>query len=359
MEVHEGDQRWSRQAPHQAHHDENETGECNDKENMEVFSKHLQKVYNQQRPTFADAAKLIAQREVLHEIGECISWKEFNKAVMKLANDKSPEENGVPPNAFKCLDSENRQTIYQYICDFWGGEMDYEEWHTGLVKLLPKSGDLRNPNKWRGITLMDVCCMLQNLQHYTGRESLQAAQPAWDRASIRRDADEGMCQRPLLHQIIVAYETPAQSPIIHIMFVDLVKAYEDTVNHELLFQILERYGAPSQYVDAIRRLYNSVIVKISIGTEKAEISQTVGVRQGDNLSPVIFIFLMSACAESMQDELDARGMMERAKCRKVNLTNPNPNLPISPKTSKLERNLSSLISTTWMMEPSCLPQERA
>lgn len=133
------------------------------------------------------------------------------------------------------------------------------------------------------------------------------------------------------------------------MFVDLVKAYEDTVNHELLFQILERYRAPSQYVDAIRRLYNSVsvIVKISIGTEKAEISQTVGVRQGDNLSPVIFIFLMSACAKSMQDELDARGMMERAKCRKVNLTNPNPNLPISPKTSPGGRHPYGQVMLEW------------
>jgi hypothetical protein len=102
------------------------------------------------------------------------------------------------------------------------------------------------------------------------------------------------------------------------MFVDLVKAY-DTVNHELLFQILERYGAPTKYVNAIRRLYSSLIAKISIGGEKAEIPQTVGVRQGDNLSPVIFLFLMSACAESLQDELDARGM-EKAKCRKIDLT---------------------------------------
>jgi hypothetical protein len=114
----------------------------NDRDNMKVFSKHLQKVYNQRRPIYADAAKLIAQREIMQEIGESISWEEFNKAVMKLTNDKSPGENGVPPNAFKCLDDENKQAVHQYICDFWDGEMDYEDWHTGLVKLLPKSGNL-------------------------------------------------------------------------------------------------------------------------------------------------------------------------------------------------------------------------
>jgi hypothetical protein len=125
-------------------------------------------------------------------------------------------------------------------------------------------------------------------------------------------ADGLFCIKSLLH-MRHQHNLPS-----YVMFVDLVKAY-DTVNHELLFQILERYGAPPKYVNAIMRLYNSLIAKISIGSEKAEIPQTVGVRQGDNLSPVIFLFLMSACAESMDVELEARGM-EKPKCRKIDLT---------------------------------------
>jgi hypothetical protein len=41
-----------------------------------------------------------------------------------------------------------------------------------------------------------------------------------------------------------------------------------------------------------------VIVKI--GREKAEIDQEVGVRQGDDVSLVIFLFLMSAFAETQE-----------------------------------------------------------
>ena len=46
-------------------------------------------------------------------------------------------------------------------------------------------------------------------------------------------------------------------------FVDLVKAY-NTANHDLLLQILERYGAPPKFVSAIRTIYtdNTCILEI-------------------------------------------------------------------------------------------------
>ena len=42
--------------------------------------------------------------------------------------------------------------------------------------------------------------------------------------------------------------------------------------------------------------------------EKAEISQTIGIRQGDNLSPVLFLFLMSDFVEAFESEWTNKGM---------------------------------------------------
>ena len=42
------------------------------------------------------------------------------------------------------------------ISGFWQGEVCYEEWRIGRLKLLPKKGDLKNPNSWRGIMLLDI-----------------------------------------------------------------------------------------------------------------------------------------------------------------------------------------------------------
>lgn len=92
-----------------------------------------------------------------------------------------------------------------------------------------------------------------------------------------------------------------------VAFVDLVKAY-DTVNHELLIEVLAQYGAPAKLCSAIERLYADLKVILKIGKEKAEIPQTVGVRQGDNLSPVLFLFFMSAFAESLETDWERLGL---------------------------------------------------
>ena len=84
-----------------------------------------------------------------------------------------------------------------------------------------------------------------------------------------------------------------------VAFVDFVKAY-NAANHQLLIEILEQYGVPPKLCDAVRRMYQNLKVLIKIGKEEAEIPQTIGVRQGDNLSPVLFLFLMSTFAEALE-----------------------------------------------------------
>jgi hypothetical protein len=85
----------------------------------------------------------------------------------------------------------------------------------------------------------------------------------------------------------------------YVGFVDLVKAY-NTANHDLLLNILKQYGAPPRFVAAIERIYQDLIVVLKIEKEVVEIPQTVGVRQGDNMAPVLFLFLMSAFAETLK-----------------------------------------------------------
>jgi hypothetical protein len=83
--------------------------------------------------------------------------------------------------------------------------------------------------------------------------------------------------------------------------VDLVKVY-NTANHVLLIDILHKYGAPPKFTTAIKMICcnNTCILKIE--NETAEIPQKVGVRQGDNMVPVLFLFLMTAFAETLELE---------------------------------------------------------
>jgi hypothetical protein len=86
---------------------------------------------------------------------------------------------------------------------------------------------------------------------------------------------------------------------LYVGFVDLVKAY-DTANHALLINILRKYGAPPKFTTAIETIYRTNTCVLKIENKSREIPQTVGVRQGDNMAPVLFLFLMTAFVKTLE-----------------------------------------------------------
>ena len=54
------------------------------------------------------------------------------------------------------MSEENLCRHFDFITEFWEDKFDFEEWHEGQVVPVPKSGDLSDPNKWRGVNLMDI-----------------------------------------------------------------------------------------------------------------------------------------------------------------------------------------------------------
>ena len=46
--------------------------------------------------------------------------------------------------------------IFDFITEFWEDKVDFEEWHEGQVVPVPKNGHVYDPNKWRGLKLMNI-----------------------------------------------------------------------------------------------------------------------------------------------------------------------------------------------------------
>ena len=76
-----------------------------------------------------------------------------------------------------------------------------------------------------------------------------------------------------------------------VMYADLIKAF-DSVHHELLIRILEKFGIPLSLIKVIRKLYHKFKIEICVGKSKAEIDYAAGVKQGDNLAPILFIIVI-------------------------------------------------------------------
>ena len=93
----------------------------------------------------------------------------------------------------------------------------------------------------------------------------------------------------------------------YVGFVDLVKAY-DTANHKLLIDVLRRYAPPPKFATAIERIYHNNTCMLKIENKVAEIPQSVGVRQGDNMAPVLFLFIMTAFDQILELEWKTVGI---------------------------------------------------
>ena len=91
----------------------------------------------------------IKQRQIIYELNDPIIWAELKTSIVKLANDKAPGLNKLPPNAFKSLSNTNLKHLLTFFNQYWEGEADFAEWHKGQLVPVPKSGDLSDPNKWR------------------------------------------------------------------------------------------------------------------------------------------------------------------------------------------------------------------
>ena len=76
---------------------DNDNLAANDKQNVDLFAKHLSKVHNNKREWFADVAKFIRQREIAGELDNNITIKEFDRAIAKTLKWRRAGHHGGPP----------------------------------------------------------------------------------------------------------------------------------------------------------------------------------------------------------------------------------------------------------------------
>ena len=256
----------------------------------------------------------------MDELDQPISWDYINKSTTNYV--KSPGLNDVPSNAFKALDDANLSWILLFYNQFWHNQADFDECYEGQVVHVPKKGDTTDPNKWIGFTLMDsgnniyssiICGQLFKIIRKNGIKCQFVYTPGVG-------CQDGTFKiNTLLHLI------HNQNLAMWLAFADLVKAF-DTSNHALLIAILRKYGAPPILCSAIKRMYNKIRVKLIIGKLDTPIDFKLGFKQGDSMYPVLFLFLMMAFAETLEDEWTALGLSKSQFSRKDNSPMPTRKL---------------------------------
>ena len=124
--------------------------------NASILAPHFERVYTTHRPIAWDALDDTHQRDIISQIDGPIEWDEFMQAICKLGNEKSPGLNEVPQDTYKTLSDQNLNILYRFLTAYWHKKITFTEWHEGKLVPIPKSGDLSDLKKCRGVTLMDM-----------------------------------------------------------------------------------------------------------------------------------------------------------------------------------------------------------
>ena len=115
--------------------------------------------------------------------------------------------------------------------------------------MIPKTGDLSNPNKWRGIALGDIVAK--------SISSIIAHRLTQHLCTFGMDEQCGSlfgkgCVDATFTLKRALQQLREQGQNTHVLFVDLVKAY-DSVNRELLWKILKVYGVPEETIIVLKK----------------------------------------------------------------------------------------------------------
>ena len=101
---------------------------------------------------------------------------------------------------------------------------------------------------------------------------------------------------------LIAEEIIEKGQCLYNSFVDYTKAF-DTVWHDGLWAVLESMGVSTKLIQCIKALYNESHMAIKINGELSQwVHATLGSRQGDPLSPKLFIALLEAVMDKLEQE---------------------------------------------------------
>ena len=161
------------------------------------------------------------------------------------------------------------------------------QWATGVIVTLHKSGELEDPNNYRGITLNSCLSKLFTLL-LNNRLTLYCEEVgliSYNQIGFRkgfRTADHVLTLKTIVDQSF------ANGKKLYVCFVDFRKAY-DTVWRNGLFLKLLRGGVSAQFTKLIKDMYSRLQMCVSLQSGISYPFQSkVGLKQGCNLSPLLF-----------------------------------------------------------------------
>ena len=221
------------------------------------------------------------------------SAHELKLARRKLKKKKSPGTDHLSNEIllFVLNTEEGFAYILELMSKCWATAELPEEWQLArIVAIYKGKGSTLLPANYRPIALLQASYKLFSTlveQRLRGLEDRVWKMQCGYRAGFSTDDANHL----MLRAVELALRW--QNLPLYILFLDWIKCF-DRIHHERLLDAVRRMGAPSHYIKVLKSIYSRLrfFVADSWGTSTTR-EQEQGVRQGDPLSCLLLILLMT------------------------------------------------------------------
>eukprot|EP00253_Pinus_taeda_P022901 PITA_22901 len=218
-----------------------------------------------------------------------ITMEEVEEAVRNMPNEKEPGPDGFTINFYKACWNIVKHDIWEIVEDSRRSKTILKSLNSTFIALVPKVEEANTPEKFRPIAL---CNVIYKIISKVIANRLKMILPG----IISQEQSGYVEGRQILDNILLAQEMihslHSRKEAGMLMQLDLSKAY-DKVSWTYLEAILEAFGFSKQWIKWILALIKSPRYSILVnGAPSAPFSPSRGIRQGDPLSPFLFVILM-------------------------------------------------------------------
>ena len=235
--------------------------------------------------------------------------EELYTAIRDFKQGKAVGADGIPIEVLLAMIRKDSGTTEEAILDVLLAEFNatletgaLAQSHKDVI-LVPifKKGDTRECGNYRGIALMNHVGKLLE------RMMLNRLQPHFEAVGAIPDTQcgfrkgVGTTEAALLSSQVSSYAIAHNMPLYK-AYIDLTKAY-DTVDRDLLWEVLSRQGVPPRLLALIRQFHVGAQAAVRIdGALSRQFELRRGLKQGSILSPLLFNVFLGTIIKALRTQ---------------------------------------------------------